>query len=71
MNNDDRISIKLKLDTKLRLMRRMKYGDSFDSALNEMLDTLDTPKIEPPPTEQSMSVNGSAGLIEVNNGGAK
>jgi len=67
MNSDDRISIKVKLNTKLRLMRRMKYGDSFDSALNEILDALDATKLEPPPIEQPIPVNGSDGVTEGNN----
>ncbi len=36
-----RITIAVNEDTKKRLMRRMKYGDSFDSAINEILDKLD------------------------------
>jgi hypothetical protein len=68
MNSDDRISIKVKLNTKLRLMRRMKYGDSFDSALNEMLDALDATKLEPLPNEQPTPINGNTNLLEVENG---
>lgn len=53
MNDDESVSIKIKMPTKLRLMRRMKYGDSFDSALNEMLDALDKHKLDMPLTDNN------------------
>ena len=38
-----RVTIAINPETKLRLMRHMVYGDSFDSAINAILDKLEQP----------------------------
>ena len=34
----ERITLAISKDTQQRLMKRMKYGDSFNKALNDLLD---------------------------------
>ena len=36
-----RITLAVNQDTKLRLMKHMVYGDSFDSAINSLIDRIE------------------------------
>lgn len=42
-------TLKLKPETKKRLERRMKYGDTQDSAVNDLLDLVDQIEGKPKP----------------------
>lgn len=46
---DLRASLKITEETRTRLTKRMKYGDTYDSAIIELLDLADKVEGKPPP----------------------
>lgn len=49
--DDIRLSLKIKRTTATRLQKRMAYGDSYDSAIARILDTLDNIEAVAKPNE--------------------